>query len=121
MTTKICSKCKIEQSTSEFYKRATTNDGLAQWCKSCRSKYFKKRWKEDPAFRKRQIKYTNEYIKKRKQEDREFAKNYNELVYKYQICKIIRNHHEELKDDPEHLTTEFIQSIMGVKCGQDQR
>lgn len=31
-------------------------------------------------------------------------------------CKTIRKHHGEMKDDPEHLTTEFIQQMINVKC-----
>jgi len=32
------------------------------------------------------------------------------------ICKILKKHHEQLKDDPEHLSTEFLQKIIGIKC-----
>jgi predicted HicB family RNase H-like nuclease len=32
---KICSKCKIEKSQSEFYKDIRHADGLYSWCKSC--------------------------------------------------------------------------------------
>ncbi len=32
------------------------------------------------------------------------------------VCKILENHHLELRDDPERLTTEFLQSLIGVKC-----
>jgi hypothetical protein len=31
-------------------------------------------------------------------------------------CRIIRKHHEDMKDDPEHLTTEFIQKLIGREC-----
>ena len=32
------------------------------------------------------------------------------------VCTILKKHHEEMKDDPESLSTEFIQDIIGVKC-----
>jgi len=32
------------------------------------------------------------------------------------VCDIIRHHHEEMKDDPERLSTEFIQTLVGRKC-----
>lgn len=32
---KICSKCKIEKETSEFYKCKSKKDGLRCWCKEC--------------------------------------------------------------------------------------
>lgn len=31
-------------------------------------------------------------------------------------CKILKNHYLKLKDDPERLTTEFLQSLIGIKC-----
>jgi hypothetical protein len=33
-----------------------------------------------------------------------------------QTCDIIKDHHEEMKDDPNHLTTEFMQKMIGRKC-----
>ncbi len=32
---KTCTKCKVEQPLAEFQKKASTKDGLQQWCKSC--------------------------------------------------------------------------------------
>ncbi len=37
-------------------------------------------------------------------------------VYKNITCNLIKKHHEEMKDDPEHLTTEFMQKLIGIKC-----
>ena len=31
-------------------------------------------------------------------------------------CKAIYNHEKEMKDDPEALTTEFIETMVGVSC-----
>lgn len=40
---KICTKCKIEKSTDEFYKDKRKSDGLRSWCKSCQKEDNKKR------------------------------------------------------------------------------
>lgn len=32
------------------------------------------------------------------------------------VCDILTKHADEMKDDPEHLTTEFLQEIIGIKC-----
>ncbi len=32
------------------------------------------------------------------------------------VCATIRKHAEDLKDDPERLSTEFLQKLIGVKC-----
>jgi hypothetical protein len=37
--TKICSKCKIEKSIKDFYKRKTSKDGLRCHCKKCDDQY----------------------------------------------------------------------------------
>ena len=39
-----------------------------------------------------------------------------EYKRKLSTCTILKQHHEELRDDPEHLTTDFIQGLIGVKC-----
>ena len=31
-------------------------------------------------------------------------------------CEIIKKHHEILKEDPDHLPTEFIQKLIGIDC-----
>ena len=33
-------------------------------------------------------------------------------------CEIIKEHHETLKEDPEHLSTDFIQKIIGINCNK---
>lgn len=35
---------------------------------------------------------------------------------KASTCDIIKSHHEFMKNDPEHLTTDFIQKKVGRKC-----
>ena len=39
--TKICTKCRNELPTKQFYKSASSSDGLQGYCKSCISEYKK--------------------------------------------------------------------------------
>jgi recombination endonuclease VII len=41
---KICSKCKIPKTVTEFSKTRCNKDGLAYWCKACESEKCKKWW-----------------------------------------------------------------------------
>lgn len=43
---KICSKCKIEKSITEFRKRTGRKSGYASWCKECSDKSIKL-WREN--------------------------------------------------------------------------
>jgi hypothetical protein len=31
-------------------------------------------------------------------------------------CEILKKHHKKLKKDPEHLSTEFLQKLIGIDC-----
>lgn len=41
METKICTKCKVEKSSTEFCKCSRHKDGLSYFCKQCRNAYLK--------------------------------------------------------------------------------
>jgi len=71
-----------------------------------------KRWRENnkELFKKR----AREYQQKRR--DDGLVKKYNKLELEKETCEIIKKHHENMKDDPESLSTEFIQNIIGRKC-----
>jgi hypothetical protein len=43
MVSRICTKCLIEKSVSDFYKK---KNGYQSWCKACTLKRQKKRWKD---------------------------------------------------------------------------
>ena len=32
------------------------------------------------------------------------------------VCDILKNHADELKDDPERLSTSFLQRLIGIEC-----
>lgn len=66
----------------------------------------------------------NEYLKNRYRTNEKFRdavkKRWAEGNFKYKVCPIIRKHAETMKDDPEHLSTEFILSLLGrerSECG----
>lgn len=44
--TKICSKCKAEQSLDSFYRDKNAKDGRGRWCKKCSSEHEKKKNRE---------------------------------------------------------------------------
>ena len=31
-------------------------------------------------------------------------------------CELLKEHHDNLKDDPEHLSCDFLKKIIGVDC-----
>lgn len=46
METKICSKCGIEKTISEFYKHPNTSDGYSNKCKNCTKQYVQNRYSQ---------------------------------------------------------------------------
>jgi len=54
----------------------------------------------------------NEYDKLRMRRKRLITKS----IVRDTPCNILKKHHEDMKNDPEHLTTDFIQRLIGIKC-----
>ncbi len=138
---KRCTKCGEIKSNSEF--RPETGGtgvlGTRAACIKCENKYnaahIKERYKADPKFREQQRVRNRINFKKHKERYyasmsrwreenkdkvrgylRKYGKKYREKKMKEETCEIIRNHAEEMKDDPERLSTEFIKKIIRVKC-----
>jgi len=101
------------------------------WAKGlCRSCYGREWYKNNTE----KVRQTNkEWKQQNKEKHKEHSKRYyennKEKVAKYrknhykkrpksgsQICKIIKKHHDDMKDDPESMSTEFIQKMIGVDC-----
>jgi len=36
--------------------------------------------------------------------------------HQYSVCRVIREHEEDLKHDPERLSVKFMKKIIGVGC-----
>ena len=86
---KNCAKCNELKDCSEFHKQTSTKDGLASYCKSCKSAYGKKHYRKNkPAIDKRHA----EWHQSHKKEISEQGKKYyrankvaiNERIRKYQ-------------------------------------
>jgi hypothetical protein len=141
--TKICNKCKKEKPVSEFVKSKRIKSGTTCCCKVCQREISFFKYHTDPVFRRQRLDGNLRYIKKNRraitQQQREryhtdplFRERQKEVgrlrwrrlhptaiprIPKPDIvCQIIQEHHETLKDDPEHLPTEFIQKLIGVRC-----
>ena len=135
---KLCKYCGIEKDEFEFHKDKRLKSGISNICKACYNKQNRKRiienLKNDPVKRAKNNKYQRSWFKNKCDSDPEFRLKRNELKrewYKINkekkgpkvkeprdnlICKIIREHHELMKDDPQRMSTEFIQEIVGRKC-----
>lgn len=45
---KVCTRCKVEKSASEFSKNASRRDGLCAYCRNCASEISRKHYAETP-------------------------------------------------------------------------
>ena len=108
---KQCRGCGEWKDESDFYKC----DGYLQ--ASCKKCYIKSvvernrhRMQTDPLYRKQH----NECQRNRLRRINNTKNPRGE--YTGAVCTIIHKHHDDMKDDPEHLTTEFLQELLGRKC-----
>lgn len=143
MTTKVCSRCKVEKDLSEFGKEKRTKDGYKYHCKKCNSIICKERYKKThPNAPGKGMKkgYWEKLTEEEKQERikkmQEARKNYwdekaplpetyqrrfdpwQKEKFKFTLptpCRALRVHAKQLKDDPDRLTTDFIKEIAGIK------
>ena len=63
MNTKICPKCEVEKSLSEFCKNKYTKDGLQYWCKCCVNIYNKNLYCSNKQYRQNILNNTRRYFK----------------------------------------------------------
>jgi hypothetical protein len=60
-----------------------------------------------------------EYL--RLEEEKQKKEEYFRRENMAESCNIIiKEHHERMKDDPEHLTTNFLLDITGCKCNKKE-
>jgi hypothetical protein len=135
-----CTKCKIEQDETDFYPDYRRSDGKNSWCKACvktdsarRTAY---RYKNDPVFRKKVNDYQNNRNRKLR-EEAGVARRRRNLCVEYTVtamknpdigkhsirteisrspCVLLKAHAIVMKDDPERLTTGFLQHLIGRSC-----
>jgi len=90
-----CWRCKRILSLNDFYKNRSRANGYSTTCKKCA---LELQHLKHPRKRSGVIK---DKIKEPKRRD---------------ACVTMKVHHKQMKDDPDHLSTEFIQKIIGRKC-----
>ena len=75
-----------------------------------------RKYQKTPSGREAIKKYRKKWVKDHPDVVKDAFKKFAENP-KYSPCAVfIRRHHEELKDDPEHLTTEFLVNLTGCEC-----
>lgn len=138
---KVCSKCGVEKSYTEFNKRASSKDGYNVWCKPCKKQYdleYHEKNRERNVARNRDYKardpekwiaYGKEYYLKNKVKFSEWGRA-NRLMKKYGMseadftsllenqgnrCAICSTdlHNENTHIDHNHNTGE----VRGALCG----
>jgi hypothetical protein len=75
-TTKVCTKCKVEKSCSEFSKKTDTKDGLQFHCKECVKKYEQENADKLKKYRQENAERKGEYMKKYHLENAERKREY---------------------------------------------
>jgi len=96
-TKKMCTKCGKIKPITEFYKNERTKDGHSYRCMECMKKYDGDR----------------RYTKYKVFERPPYKRIVNDELT---TCDILKQHSQEMKNDKEHLTTKFIQKVIGIKC-----
>jgi hypothetical protein len=103
---KTCTKCGVLKPISNFHKDSSTKTGYYPLCKECKSNYMKKKWKEDPEYRKKTKDKTKELTKKgyykkymeEKRKDPDFREKHRKYMEEYwkthdaaKMAKVRRN------------------------------
>ena len=78
----------------------------------CHMCYKKKRYHEI-----RYKKNKDELDKRKDSVDK--LNNLERQPFKKQTCDLVKKHHEDLKDDPESLSTDFLKKLINVECDDD--
>jgi len=116
---RTCIHCNVEKNNSEFYRMKKDSKGKQLWCKVCQKDYTNTRYQWNLANVPNYLKIRNEYQKEYSRKRRRAAglpERGVRGVYTGVVCTMIKQHHEKMKDDPEHLTTDFMQKMLGRKC-----
>jgi hypothetical protein len=86
-----------------------------------REREYSKKYRSKPEVKEMRRRYARRYIGTEKYEDKK-KKWLEYLKEEYSPCRhFIKEHHERMKDDPEHLTTKFLINITGCKCKRSER
>jgi hypothetical protein len=137
INTRVCSTCKIEKPLSEFHKDTTHGGGYQYYCKSCRAV---RPPRKSPQTIERKIcnncgveKPVTEFYSSKRDGISHVCKKCEKDLYGYKkvenpkprgrkptsVCNLIKMHHEEMRDDPEHLSTDFLKNLLRVDCPEE--
>jgi hypothetical protein len=112
-----CNKCGIEKEESEFHSSMLKQRNYS--CKVC----VKERYRERSRKLGNLVRGSDEYNAAMSKARRDaYDRNHplpleiNRSNRTTNPCRILKIHHELLKDDPERLTTDFIKKICKSKC-----
>ena len=112
----LCNKCyqkKRLQDNPDLYVKKKKY--IAEYQKTHPEKV--KQWKEN--YKNKDIERYNKlrrlYIQKYYERNPEKKIESFERMHERNVCKILKKHTDDLKDDPERLSTEFIQNLIGIK------
>lgn len=108
---KICSKCRTEKPSTEFYKQRRKPDGLHAWCKSCCAEYKRQnqdranarereRWATDPKYRMSRLNIQRRWIDKNREHKRLKEKGRRLRVpeeYRARAVRYANEHKEETR------------------------
>lgn len=92
-------------------------------CGKCKTCCDRKWARENPE---RRAKINRKWIDshpdvKIKQLDKLNSPEVQEQIHKRIVCNILKKHADDLKDDPERLSTAFLQDIIGIKCKEKKK
>ena len=65
--------------------------------------------------------FKNYYEYQKNLAERQGFESLSQYSDRKKACKILREHHETTKDDPESLTTEFLQEQIGILCDSPKK
>lgn len=105
---KICGKCKLGKSFSDFHKRSASIDGFAATCRSCHKQYKKNYYEKNKDRLSLQMK---EYSEKNKPQIKRYLKVYYKDNRETFITKARIRQTKQSKATPNWLTEEHKQQI----------
>lgn len=121
--TKVCTKCKVEKSLSEFHK--STRDGYRSQCKPCK-KDSDRRWRNDNkekdlGIKKKWRKKNEEYSSKYYEDNKEKISQYNKMYYLNNIDDIISSSKKYYEDNKEKCIEKSRDYYNSIKNSEEFR
>jgi hypothetical protein len=120
--TKTCNKCGVELIPWEnWYQSHMIHCDYV--CKGCHSARMKERYASDPNARAKIKEYSRKWYEKNRDRVNAYQRVYQRAYWRrnkdilnkrLSVCSILKSHADELSDDPERLSTDFIVGLLKV-------